>query len=799
MNELSAERWKRINDLFHNLLELSPDVQLKKIELLRQDEQDLADELKQLLEAHHNSSTFLSGTVADDISVRKGERIGPWEIREEIGRGGMSTVFMAQRVDGQFNRKVAIKFLHGLFPGKSTAERMKAEQNILAQLDHEHICKLLDAGITANGRPYFIMEYIDGVPIDRYCRDQKLSVDKILDLFEQVCEAVRYAHQRLIVHRDLKPGNIMVGSDGKIKLLDFGISKIVSDEPELDITETKTALHLMTPEYASPEQVKYEAVTTSTDVYSLGLVLCKLLTGKLPYRLEQKSPLEIGSTVLETEPKKPSTLVLDTDKDSRKSENDKPGAGAKLVKTLRGDLDNIILMALRKNPERRYTSVDQMLRDIRNFRSDRPVQARPESPLYLAGKFIKRNRTGVIVAACVALVLCLAVIFSVRQAAIANNQRQIAETRLYDLRDLTGSLMFDIHDAIVPLPGSTPARELIAEKVTEYLDRLAEVEGNSPDLNIQLAASYRKIGDLLGNPTTSNLGRIDDALKSYQRAEVYLERISFANGEEPQELTHQKAVLFEKKSDVLAAKGELAKAETIQRRSVALFEKVMQQTSNKQPEFSYAISLLKLGDLLGHPNFTNLGMPDSSLVYYNRAENIFSEHLEESPADLRNVRYSGLIFERIGVIHDYIGRDEEALANLRKSADIRDLYIEMDPLNTNAIRDRAISYEKMGKIYQQQGKLAEAKESFEEAFGTYRWLSSSDPKNTSASQTLAVSHIHLGDLASHSDMPSFNDKTLAREHFNSSMQILTRLQKNDTTNTRISFLLDLVQRRIQSL
>lgn len=703
MKELTAERWRRVNDLFHKILELSPELQLSEMNELQESDPELASELKKLIESHHKSSTFLSGTVADDISVRKGEKVGPWEIQEEIGRGGMSTVFLANRVDGQFDRKVAVKFLHGLFPGKHTAERMKAEQNILAQLDHENICKLLDAGITENGRPYFIMEYIDGVPIDQYCRDNNLSIDEILTLFEQVCGAVLYAHQRLVVHRDLKPGNILVGKNGKIKLLDFGISKIVTEEPELDITNTKTALHMMTPEYASPEQVRYDPVTTSTDVYSLGLVLCKLLTRQLPYDVQQKSPLEIGNIILESDAKKPSTIAAESQKTGSGPADER--SHLQLQKSLRGDLDNIILMSLRKDPARRYGSVDQLLRDIRNFRADRPVQARPESVTYIASKFIKRNWSGVLMAASGVVLLCLAVVFSLRQATIAQEQKQIAESRLMDVRDLTGSLMFDVHDAVAPLPGSTTARALIAEKASEYLGRLSEIEGENPDLNLKLAASYRKIGDLLGNPTTSNLGRSSEALESYSKAEDRLNRIADAASDFDPLITREKAVLLEKKSDVLASIGELELAEELQRESVALFRNLVQKNQDKSSEFSYAISILKLGDLLGHPNFTNLGLPDSSLKYYREAENIFDDHIQQDPSDMRKIRYSGLIYERIGVIEDYLGQDVNALANFKRSADYRDRFIEMDPLNTNAIRDRAISYEKLGKKYQQLGQL----------------------------------------------------------------------------------------------
>ena len=789
MKELTAERWKKVNQLFQEVIDLSPEQQEKKVEDIRQNDADLADDLKRLLNAHHRSSTFLSGTVADDISVRRGERIGPWEIADEIGRGGMSTVYLAHRADGRFNRKVAVKFLHGLFPGKHTAERMKDEQTILAQLDHENICKLLDAGVTSAGRPYFIMEYIDGVPIDQYCKKQMLGVSEILDLFEQVCKAVRYAHQRLIVHRDLKPGNIMVDRDGKVKLLDFGISKIVSEEPELDITNTKTALHLMTPEYASPEQVRYEPVTTSTDIYSLGVILCRLLTGRFPYDIEKKSPLDIGNTILESVPAKPSTLRIG---EAHGEESPKP---AVLPKSLKGDLDNIILMALRKDPGRRYNSVDQLLRDIRNYRSDRPVMAQPESLGYLTRKFIKRNRAAVFSAAVVAVILCVAAIFSFRQAAIANQQRQIAESRLLDVQDLTGSLMFDIHDAIVSLPGSTPARERIAEKASEYLGRLSEIEEDNDELNFLLAASYRKIGDLLGNPTTANLGEGARAIESYEMAEKRLERIE-QTAQNQRELDRQKALIFEKRSDVLMSLGETQEAEHFQRQSSELFKKLMDESGEQQDEFSYAVSRLKLGDVVGHPNFNSLGLTDSSLHYYSSAREIFDRYVENRPLDQRAVRYSGLIYERISVVHDYLGNDDAALEHLKVSADFRDRFIEMNPLNTNAIRDKAIIYEKMGKIYQQQGNLTDAKSSFEQAFETYRWLRDSDPQNMSAIQTLAVSHIHLGDLANHSELPSFGNRELARDHFNASKRMLTGLLEDDSTNARTAFLLDLVNRRL---
>ena len=273
MKKMSSDKWQTVEEIFHIAIELNFEDQQIYFEKIAATHPDLLFHVKKLLKSHQTSGAFLSGTVLDDIIVQTGEHVGPWKVIREIGRGGMSTVYLAERDDGTFKRNVAIKFLHGLSPGKEMIERLRAEQNILAGLNHKFICKLLDAGIKDAGRPYFIMEYIDGDAIDLYCKNHELNVDERLELFMQVCEAVQYAHQRLIVHRDIKPSNILVDREGNVKLLDFGIAKLVDEDPEIDITQINTGLFLMTPQYASPEQIEQQLITTATDVYALGLLL----------------------------------------------------------------------------------------------------------------------------------------------------------------------------------------------------------------------------------------------------------------------------------------------------------------------------------------------------------------------------------------------------------------------------------------------------------------------------------------------------------------------------------------------
>jgi len=333
---------------------------------------------------------------ADSPPRMEGRQLSSYKLVREIGRGGMGSVYLAERSDGAFRKQVAIKLVQPGVNGADVLARFRHEREILASLDHPGIARLLDAATTEEGLPYFVMEFVDGRPIDRWCDERKLNVTQRLQLFRSVCDAVQYAHQRLVVHRDLKPGNILVTADGKVKLLDFGIAKLLRKEQKGDET-TITLMLLMTPEYASPEQVNGDVITTLTDVYSLGVILYELLTGHRPYHLRRAAVREIARVLAEEEPTRPSAVVATTEErlTPQGVSEVREGDPNRLRKRLEGDLDCIVLTALHKEPVRRYSSVEAFGEDLGRHLENRPVNAREDSLWYRVSRFVRRNPKGV--------------------------------------------------------------------------------------------------------------------------------------------------------------------------------------------------------------------------------------------------------------------------------------------------------------------------------------------------------------------------------------------------------------------
>jgi len=350
------------------------------------------------------------------------------------------------RADGEFTKEVALKTVRVGYDVSSVLERFRNERQILASLDHSNIARLYDGGTSAEGIPYLVMELVDGIPIDSFCDAGKLNITRRLELYLEVCSAVQYAHQRLVIHRDLKPGNILVTKKAIPKLLDFGIAKILDPATATDVTIVRP----MTPEYASPEQIRGEPITTASDVYSLGVALYQLLTGRSPYRMTTRTPHELSRAITDTEPERPSTAILrqlaakDSSSASRTPEqlsDAREPSLAKLQRRLSGDLDNILLKALRKEPQRRYASVEQFAEDLRRHLDGRPVSARKDSWSYRSGKFIKRHKAGVAAAALMAATLVAGVAATVREAKVAERNRLRAEKRFDDVRKLSNSLI----------------------------------------------------------------------------------------------------------------------------------------------------------------------------------------------------------------------------------------------------------------------------------------------------------------------------------------------------------------------
>jgi non-specific serine/threonine protein kinase/serine/threonine-protein kinase len=469
----------------------------------------LIAEVQSLLDAHERPGAFLDTVTHEFRSQafaasapargRIGERVGAYRIVGVLGTGGMGDVFKAVRDDDQYRAEVAIKLMRADVRSQLTEKRFKTERQILAGLDHRNIARLLDGGTTAGGVPYVVMELVTGQPIDADCDARRLDVRERVQLFLQVCAAVSYAHQHLIVHRDLKPNNILVTPDGSVKLLDFGIAKLLEAEAATDVVvpdATATTMRAMTLEYASPEQVSGAPVTTVSDVYSLGVVLYRLLTGKSPYSVRTNDAARMAEILSDSTPTRPSLFER------------KVGA----------DLDNVLLMALRKEPQRRYASVEQFANDLRNYLIGMPVRARGNSWRYRAGKFVRRRKVEIAAVALVACALLGALVFSVREARIAAREREVAQQHFASVRNLANTMLVQLSDEMQKGAASLKSRELMVKTSLEYLDALYKPGGSDPLLQAELADAYIKVASIQGSDTEANRGNFAGALDSYARA-----------------------------------------------------------------------------------------------------------------------------------------------------------------------------------------------------------------------------------------------------------------------------------------
>lgn len=460
-------------------------------------------------------------------SGMEGQQIGEWKLVEEIGRGGMGTVYRAVRGDGEFSIEAAVKILNRGVSSQILLDRFKRERQILARLEHPNIARLLDRGKTTSGLPYLVMEFVPGLALTRYCDEHQLTVRQRLSLFRKVCDAVSCAHRNLVIHRDLKPDNILVTEDGTPKLLDFGIAKLLEpgtgDSGEL----TMTAERVGTPSWCSPEQIRGDHIGVATDIYSLGVVLFRLLTGYRPYHADSVTWENATSVICDREPLRASEAVAV----KPKSPEEAAAVGRHrsvnpeiLRKQLTGDLDNILSYALRKEPDRRYRSADEFSDELQRYLDGRAVMAAGDTVAYLVGKFIRRHRLGVGIAAVLTTLLVLSTVDAIWQA------RRLS-IRVNEDRKLAASLLFDLHDNISHLPGSLPAREALLRKSLDYLNGLARDAGQDRETRRSLALAGERFATLLGT-----LGRSADSLKTWQTARAIREALA---NEEPSDLKAQ--------------------------------------------------------------------------------------------------------------------------------------------------------------------------------------------------------------------------------------------------------------------
>ena len=747
---MDPARWQRIKSILADALDQEDDAaRAAAVERGCRGDPELRREVCSLLgQQTAGLERFADGAGAllgqhSCAGMHLGRRLGAYELTRELGRGGMGAVYLARRADGRFEQQVAVKLLKRGTDTEEVLRRFRAERRILARLEHPNIARLLDGGETDDGLPFFVMEHVDGVPLTTFAKTHGLSLDARLALFGKVCAAVQFAHQNLVVHRDLKPGNILVTPAGEPKLLDFGLARLVggddADATALEITVAEA--RRLTPAYASPEQVRGAALTTVSDVYSLGALLYELLTDQPPHRFSnpRPSPVELLRVVGEQEPIRPSLAATGTGTAPR----------------LRGDLDNIVGLAMRKDPARRYQSAGALADDLRRHRESRPVRARRDTWRYRTGKFIGRNRVGVTVGTLTLLALVATSASALRQAARA-------ERRFNDVRALAHTFLFDFHDSIRHLPGSTPARRLLVTSALDYLQRLERETGGDVGLRRELARAYIQVGDVQGQPNTGNLGDTRGALGSYRRAVALARALPDDDAS-----AAVRADAWNALGSLLANAGaDRDKALGWVKLALAAREKLARDApDNAARQRDLAAALLSMGDTLAAGEISawdQVAKRREATDFYEHALAVLDRLRARGPADPRDTLELSRVHYRLGNTYHIQGmqaHDDPALFRRGLDHHLRSLALREElaaaqPDSGQARRNLADGLTMKAQLQTQAGDPASALKDCRRGIALFTELAAADPTNFWAKQDLAFAHWcaanplrALGDLA----------------------------------------------------
>ncbi|NGP87218.1 protein kinase domain-containing protein [Fodinibius halophilus] len=685
---MDKKKWKRISRIFDLALSLPPNQRTNYIHRLCSDKPELQHEVHQLLQSaeeseglanHHlqnnralleNFATHINMTVPEIEDSLEGETIDQWELIELLDHGGMGSVYKARLVDSEIHQIGALKIMHQNLKTPANIQRFKLEQQILAELNHPNIAHRIDGGITKNGLPYLVMEYIDGIPLLEYCDKHQLTVKKRLNLFLGICDAVQYAHKNLVVHRDLKPQNILVTGQGHIKILDFGIAKLLDPNLyELSAIKTRPGLRLMSPEYASPEQVGGEAVTTASDQYTLGILLYELMGGLHPFDVENKQYSEITDAISSQAPPYPHQRLQDLNNGVKVSKIAKKRSTQpqKLIKTLRGDLLSIIQKTLRKEPEARYDSISQLKDDISLYLQNKPLLAKKDVIKYRIVKFIKRH--GKKIAAAISFILILTSLIGYYTIKLAD-ERDTARLEAKKAEQVK-TLLIDIFQSGDPF-SQTGSKDIT---VREVLDRGVTKIKNT----LQKQPLVR--AELLGA-----LGNVYTGLALYPKAKPLLKNTVDIYANELGTNHQNVAYTTNKLGYLLLRQGNYHKAEASFKRSKQIFKKNL---GKNNPDFAYALKML--GFL-----YSETGRPQKALSHYQRAINIYEAN--SSPA------ITGALND-LGYLLKDLGEFKKAEATLQRCLNMLSDKKQARISHANALSGIA-------QIKHQKGELVEAEKQF---------------------------------------------------------------------------------------
>ena len=665
---VTSERWQQVKAVLEEVLELDLGERAVFLDAACQGDEELRQEVEALLASETEAGDFIETPVFrfrlnESAPLAEGQRVGAYRIVHEIGRGGMGSVYLAERADQEFRQRVALKVLRRGMDTDEIVRRFRSERQILANLNHENIAKLLDGGTTEDGRPFFVMEHVEGRPLDEYCDSRKLSTRERLELFRKVCSAVHLAHQNLVVHRDLKPRNILVTSEGVPKLLDFGIAKLL--DPEQEPLLTRMDQRAMTPEWASPEQIRGEAITTASDIYSLGVLLYKLLTGKAPYRVDTRDPLALARAIGEAEPPRPSS-------------------GDPALRHLAGDLDNIVLKAMQKDPQRRYASVDQFSNDIGRYLDGLPVLARKDTLTYRASKFVARHKIGVTLAGLVLLLIVgagVTVTLLWRQAVRERERAEREQARAEEVADFV-QRAFEVTDPALSRGEDITARQILDSNVERIRKELA----NQPDVRAEVMNSmgraYRSIGSY-------------EQARDLHREALRLRRQTLGNN-------HPKvAESLHNLASALRDLDEDEAAEPLYREGLRIWR---QAGETRNENFAAAL--------------TNLGAILEDKKQFAEAEALYKESLDlKLELEKGETIDLGRSYNNLGRLYYAQNRDADAESNYRKALAIYDKVApgQPDP-------EVAITLDNMASLLESRGERRQAERLYRQSLAMSRKL-----------------------------------------------------------------------------
>ena len=732
---LTAERLQRLEAIFHAVLETPEFRRAAFLEKECRGDAALMAEIQALLAAFVDEKRFQLPAETQEFSGRLGEIVGGYRLEAELGHGGMGTVYLATRADGQFEQQVALKVVSPHLRTRFFAERFRSERQILATLSHPNITRLLDGGVSASGDPYLVMEYVDGQPIARYCDDRRLTVANRVRLFLQVCSAVEYAHRKLVVHRDLKPANVLMTGDGTPKLLDFGTARLLAGGG----VEATTRLHAMTTRYASPEQLRGEPASTSMDVYSLGVALYELVVGAWPFGNAQSPAANLERALREVPPAPPQSLLTEESARLRSSSR------TKLASLLHGDLRNVMLKAIEADPRRRYGSVEQLAEDLRRWLAGQPVLAREQTLLYRGMRFAKRHAWPLAATAVVGAALCVSILVAVRQ--YGREQRRIVQ-----VRNLSQSYLTDILNEVGKLPGSMRARLLIVDRAGRNLDQLLPDAPDDPELRRVLAAAYLQLGDIQGKPFTVSLGDTSGALASYGKA------ISMAAGASPgdweslgvlvraRRTTAQIEARAGRESEALAElNSALAPAERLWRNAPSQF-----RIDGKPAAAQYVETNLTLGYIM-------LKAAERTPEDVSRLQRVLAQFRRTAALDGQlkagypgATRITAACYQYMGFVLEYLGYAtadsryfHEAVDAHQRAADVACEMFARDPRPPTQ-RNCGDALGELSWALHWAGEGDRAVEGASRALALIAPVSSAEPDSVEAQQDLAYVYMHLG-------------------------------------------------------